>query len=281
MTDIYSAAAGIFRDSDAVIIVASNGLSMSEGLRLFARDVTFTDMFPELVEKHGVHSIIEALFCPTMSTSEEWGFWTRLIGRYSLDYRTSNTMRMLRDLVNGRDVFIVTTNGEGHFTSSGFANEQVFEVEGNWRTMQCSERCHDGMYPSLETVRELRWKESDCRIPVDTIPRCPKCGAAMRIRMQRDHAFVPDREASGRFQEFLERNLGRRLTVLELGVGSRNTIIKRPMMELVASTPRSRYVTINKGDLFIPHGMEDRSVGIDDLIDSALERILHNMGYDR
>lgn len=281
MTDAFSAAAEIVRDSDAVVIVASNGLSISEGLRLFARDGTFADMFPELAERHGVHSIIEALFCPTLSAGEEWGFWTWLIGRYSLDYRTSETMRMLRDLVEGRDVFIVTTNGEGHFTSAGFGEGQVFEVEGNWRTMQCSERCHDGIYPSLDTVRHLRWTESNCRIPEEEIPRCPRCGAAMRIRMQRDQAFVPDREASARFEAFLERNQGRRLTVLELGVGSRNTIIKRPMMELVASTPRSRYVTINKGDLFIPQGIDDRSVGIDDLIDSALERILHNMGYDR
>ena len=274
MTDVCSAAADVIRGSDAVIIVASNGLSISEGLKLFARDETFADMFPELVERHGVHSIIETLFCQTMSAGEEWGFWTRLIGRYSLDYRTSDTMRMLRDLVEGKDVFVVTTNGEGHFTSSGFGEGQVFEVEGNWRTMQCSERCHDGIYPSLDTIRHLRWIESDCRIPEEEIPRCPRCGAAMRIRMERDPAFVPDREASARFEKFLERNRGRRLTVLELGVGSRNTIIKRPMMQLIASTPDAGYVTVNKGDLYVPLEIRNRSVGIDDLIDHALEGIL-------
>ena len=278
MTDGCYAAAEIVRDSDAVVIVASNGLSISEGLRLFARDGTFADMFPELAERHGVHSIIETVFCPTLSAGEEWGFWTRLIGRYSMDYRTSETMRMLRDLVEGRDVFIVTTNGEGHFTSAGFGEGQVFEVEGNWRTMQCSERCHDGIYPSLDTVRHLRWMESDCRIPEKEIPRCPRCGAAMRIRMQRDRAFVPDSEASARFEAFLERNRGRRLAVLELGVGSRNTIIKRPMMQLVASAPNIRYITVNKGDLYIPLEIQGRSVGIDDLIDRALEGILRCLG---
>ena len=278
MNDGCAAAAEIIRDSEAVIVVASNGLSMSEGLGLFARDEAFADMFPELVARHGVRSIIEAVFCPAMSEEEEWGFWTRLIGRHSLDYRTSGTMGMLRELVGGKDVFVITTNGEGHFTSSGFAEEQVYEVEGNWRTMQCSKRCHDGIYPSVDTVRRLRGIESDCRIPAEEIPRCPGCGAAMRIRMQKDPAFVPDRRASERFGDFLERNTGRRLAVLELGVGSRNTVIKRPMMQLVASTPDARYITVNKGDLFIPAGIRDRSVGIDDLIDPALAGILRHMG---
>ena len=186
-------------------------------------------------------------------------------------------MRMLGNVVGGKDVFIVTTNGEGHFASAGFGEGQVYEVEGNWRTMQCSRRCHEGIYPSLETVKGLRWRDSGCRIPIESIPRCPRCGATMRIRMQADSLFVPDTNAAKSFQAFLDRNSGRRITVLELGVGSRNKLIKKPMMDLVASLPDARYVTVNTGDVYIPDGIADRSVGVDDLITPALKRILENM----
>ena len=69
MSDCYSTAAEAIHESEAVIIVASNGLSISEGLNLFARDEGFTDMFPELVDRHGVRSIISSDGTPSTTRS--------------------------------------------------------------------------------------------------------------------------------------------------------------------------------------------------------------------
>ncbi len=45
-------------DVDSILIGASNGLLIFEGLRLFAEDRNFAEMFPETVQRYWVRSII-------------------------------------------------------------------------------------------------------------------------------------------------------------------------------------------------------------------------------
>lgn len=38
---------------------------------------------------------------------------------------------------------------------SGFDPERIYEIEGNWLTMQCSHACHDTLYPSLDLAERM------------------------------------------------------------------------------------------------------------------------------
>ena len=62
--------------------------------------------------------------------------------------------------------------------------------------MQCARPCHDTLYSSLEVAEKLS-------------------------------------AAQARFQNFLKTYHGKKLVVLELGIGWRNQLIKAPMMRLV------------------------------------------------
>ena len=65
------------------------------------------------------------------------------------------------------------------------------------------------------------------------------------------------------FQKFLNRYHGKKLEVLELGVGWRNQLIKAPLMRLVASEPGATYVTINLGEVYIADNIQEKSFGLD------------------
>lgn len=156
----------------------------------------------------------------------DWAIWAGLIGRHCLDYKVTDVMRDPVSIVSGKDCFMVTTNGEDHFTTAEFDESRVCELEGDWRMMKCAHRCHDTVYPSLGCVSDLRHMVVDGEVPVSELSRCPRCDGSMRIRMQADGSFLPDRKAEPRLAGFIERNSGGRIVALELGTGIHNRVIK-------------------------------------------------------
>lgn len=251
-------------DADAILVGASNGLSISEGLHLFADNQAFTDLFGDVREKYHLRSIL-ACMCANWPTEEvKWSFWARLIGHYCLVYTPTPLMRDLAALIAGKDYFVVTSNGEGHFARCGFREENIFEIEGSWLAMQCAKACHETLYPTEEPVRAmLASLQKSGRIGEELIPKCPVCQGPMRVHVATDEHFLPDRDGNRRLQGFLERGHNKRLCVLELGIGSRNRLIKAPLMRLMASLPMASYVTINLGDIHIAEDIRDRSIGLD------------------
>lgn len=180
-------------------------------------------------------------------------------------------MRDLAALLAGRDHFIVTSNGEGHFARCGFREENIFEIEGNWLAMQCAKACHEKLYPTEEPVRAmLASLQKSGRIGEELIPKCPVCQGPMRVHVATDEHFLPDRAGNRRLQGFLERVRDKRLCVLELGIGSRNQLIKAPFMRLVASLPKASYVTINLGEICIADNIRDRATGLDGALNDII-----------
>ena len=72
------------------------------------------------------------------------------------------------------------------------------------------------------------------------------------------------------FQNFLKIYHGKKLVVLELGIGWRNQLIKAPMMRLVAGEPNATYVTINLGEIYIADNIKEKSFGLDGRLDELL-----------
>ena len=236
-------------DADAILVGASNGLSISEGLHLFADNKAFQELFGDVREKYHLHSIL-ACMCANWPTEEEkWSFWARLMGHYYFSYTPTPLMRDLAVLIAGKDHFVVTSNCEGHFARCGFEEERIFEIEGNWLFMQCAKACHETLYKTEDTVRTMLVSlQKFGRIKKELIPRCPACQGPMQIHAATDEHFLPDRDGNERLSTFLERVRDKRLCVLELGIGSRNQLIKAPLMRLVANEPNATYVTIG-GDM--------------------------------
>jgi len=59
----------------------------------------------------------------------------------------------------------------------------------------------------------------------------------------------------------------------ELGIGWRNQMIKVPLMRLAANEPHAFYAAFNRGEMYIPQEIADKSVGIDGDIAVALAQL--------
>lgn len=119
-------------EADAVLIGAGNGLSITEGLHLFADNQAFEDLFGDLKQRYGIRCILQGMGARWPSEEEKWGFWSRLAHHYCGSYRETQVMADLKKIVGEKDYFVLTSNGEGHFERCGFAPEKICEAEGNF-----------------------------------------------------------------------------------------------------------------------------------------------------
>ncbi len=265
------------KGADAILIGASNGLSITEGLHLFADNGAFEYLFGDFKQKYGLRCILQGAGARWPFEEEKWAFWSRLIHHYCGQYEPTQVMEDLKAIVGRKDYFIVTSNGEGHFEMSGFAPERIYEIEGNWLTMQCAAACHDTLYPTLELAETLAATERDGRVPTELVPHCPRCGGPMRVHMVGEN-YIPDDAARERFGSFLEEYHGKKLLVLELGIGWRNQLIKAPLMRLVAREPEAAYVTVNLGEVYIAEDIRDKSFGLDGPLSDMLSALREACG---
>ena len=90
--------------------------------------------------------------------------------------------------------------------------------------------------------------------------------------------YIPDDAARERFEAFLEECRGKKLLVLELGIGWRNQLIKAPLMRLVAREPEAAYVTVNLGEVYIAEDIREKSFGLDGPLSDVLSALREACG---
>ena len=211
MTEIQQAAQAI-KDADALLIGASNGLSIAEGYHIFANNEMFRRQFGDFQQKYGIRSVIEGCFFHYPCEADRREFLHRLIQYWVTDYRPSQVMKDLLAVVGDKDYFILTSNADTHLELSGFAPSKVFEIEGTFENIVLNT-------PIVDKSREAN--------------------------------------------AFIDRYHGKRLVILELGIGSRNRLIKLPLMQLAAHEPQAVYITLNLAqELYIPDEIAEKSIGL-------------------
>jgi len=200
-------------EADALLIGASNGLSIAEGYHIFANNAMFHHQFGDFQERYGVRSVIDGCFFryPDENTRQE--FFRRLVQYWVKDYRPSQVMKDLLAIVEGKDYFILTTNADTHLELSGFDPDRVFELEGTF---------------------------------------------------EQALAGKPIEDKNRQVQDFITQCHGRRLVLLELGIGRNNRLIKQPLMQLAAGEPHATYITLNLApELYIPESIAPKSIGLE------------------
>jgi NAD-dependent SIR2 family protein deacetylase len=129
MTPLNNAKA-LLDDADAVLVSASNGLSISEGVNIFANDQNFKDHFGDF-EKYGIHNILQGAMGQLQGETKE-KFHAALDQYLRKDYVPSRAMLALKDLLGSKPYFILTLTADDHFRLAGLNPERIWELEGNF-----------------------------------------------------------------------------------------------------------------------------------------------------
>lgn len=200
------------QEAEAIIIGASNGISISEGYNIFADNEMFRLQFGDFRERYGIRNVLDGIFSENMNSESRKSFLERLVKLWTEDYKPSAVMRNLYSLVKEKPYFILTTNADEHLEEAGFDPEKVWEIEGTFRT----------------TLRN-----------------------------------EPPVNRNEDFNKFISQFNGKKIVFLELGIGSRNRIIKLPLMQLAYRQPKATYITLNlPHEIYIPEEIAEKSIAL-------------------
>lgn len=278
-TDSYesliSAAKELIKEADVVLIGAGAGASAAAGLTYSGK--RFTENFGEFIEKYGSHymsDMYSAGFYPFPSEEAKWGYWSKhaLLNRF--DPPALPLYQTLFEIVKNKEYFVLTTNVDHQFHKAGFAADRIFATQGDYGEIQCGRGCHAGVYEADKLFHEMDKVREDCLIPTGLVPKCPVCGGAMAMHLRCDNTFAEDEawhEAADRYADFLESMKGKRVVLLELGVGFNTPIIIRfPFEKMVRENENYSLIRLNMDEAFIPESFGNRAVSIGGDMEKAI-----------
>lgn len=255
------------RDAECVIIGAGAGASTAAGISMGGK--RFTDHFAEFIEKYGGYYMTDmyaAGFYPFPSEEAKWGYWSKSALLNQFDLPALPLYKELYDMVKEKEYFVLTTNVDHQFYKAGFDAERIFATQGDYGNIQCQKACHPKVYDAEELFRKMDAARKDCVIPSDLAPRCPVCGGKMEMNLRCDNYFVEDEqwhEAADRYAGFLECSKGKKVVLLELGVGFNTPIIIHfPFEKMMYENPSYRLIRLNMDEEAVPAGFGERAIGI-------------------
>ncbi|MDO4537499.1 MAG: hypothetical protein Q4B54_05000 [Coriobacteriales bacterium] len=251
--------------ADLVLIGASNGLDMAEGLNLFAPDAHFRNAYADLAQISGARSILEGFYLSHGDLAQRWAWQARFACREWLDYEPGPVLRPLHAFVADKSHFVITCNLNARFARAGFNPQLVLETEGSVSQLSCSAACCDELHPAASAMRALNASIAAGSVAPSLVPRCPQCGAPLTCAIDERRLQHPDVQLTQQLktlQELLARHHGRNIVVLELGVGLRNGVIKQLLAHAVRSEPSLTYAVFNYSQVVFPQGLEQHCIGI-------------------
>ncbi len=223
MTESFSRAAEILRESDALLITAGAGMGVDSGLPDFRGNEGFWNAYPpyrKLGRSFVEMANPEGFRC---DPSFAWGFYGHRLELYreTVPHDGFGILRRWAE-AKQKGAFVMTSNVDGHFQRAGFAEESIYEVHGSIHFLQCTRPCNGSGIWSADSFR-VDIDERAMRA-VGELPTCVNCGAVARpnILMFGDLAYLGDRneEQRLRLDRWLDEREDEKIAVVEMGAGT-------------------------------------------------------------
>ena len=256
-------------DADYILVGAGAGFSAAAGIEYSGK--RFEDNFKDFIEKYGLTDMYSSGFYPFKTPEEKWAYWARHVymNRYSVG--KTRLYEQLLGLVKDKDYFALTTNVDHQFWINGFEDERIFATQGDYGLFQCSQPCHEKLYPNRDFVFKAIEQTEDCRIPSELIAKCPVCGKEMALNLRVDNTFVEDEkwmEMYKNYSEYLEHvNEDKSIVFLELGVGFNTpAIIRYPFEQMTYDNPNTTLIRLNRSSAQAIPQNKDKTICFDESI---------------
>ena len=261
-------AAKLIREADYVLIGAGAGMSTAAGAEYGGK--FFEENFAEFQKIYGkgpyMQDMYSAGFYPFPDQESKWGYWSHQALLAGADLDVTPLHKTLLDALEGKKLFLLSTNADHQFEKAGLSVEKIFQTQGSYNLIQCKRGCHNKTYDAVELFRRMEQARQNGKIPSAFVPRCPVCGGDMAMNLRVDNCFVEDENwhaAEERFSRFLSACVNGKTVLLELGVGFNTpTIIRFPFEKLTRQHENVSLVRLSRSKAMVPASLGDRAVGI-------------------
>ena len=266
------------KQADYIIIGAGSGLSTAAGLEYSGEN--FKTNYKEFIEKYHFQDLYSASFYDFDSQEEKWAFFARMIKLNRYNEKPLKLYKELYEIVKNKEYFVLSTNVDGQFYNSGFDENKIFEVQGDYCYLQCENACHNKLYNNKNLVEKWIQNTKKCKIPSNLVMKCPVCGGNMDMNLRKDANFVQDKNwymMSQKYEEFLNKIQNKNVVLLEIGVGFNTPgIIRFPFEQLIATRKNTILIRINKDYPMPMLEIENKTISFDEDANKIIKDLREN-----
>ena len=220
MQEQISLLADAIKQADYILIGAGAGLSAAAGLS-FADEKLFRERYPYWAER-GRHSEYHMFSFRDWTIEQQWAYMADHIHRVRYEtpplplYQTLKTI--LEEKLSNKEYMILTSNVDRQFARNHFPVEKVFEYQGNYDNLCCTNQCSPEVWPFRPVMEPMiaSTNAKTASISAELIPHCPYCGAPLRLAF-RDYPSYDAEKAA--YQQWLRQSEQGMLCIIEIGVG--------------------------------------------------------------
>lgn len=234
-------AAELIADADALIIAAGAGMSVDSGLPDFrGTQGVWTALGSADAAKDGLHELLQGC-CFTANPRKAMQFYG-----HALDVCRQTTphqgYRLLFEWARKKThgSFVYTSNVDGQFQATGFAEARILECHGSIHHFQCARPCSPQIWLANEFDRSMPTAHPA------KLPRCPRCGGPARpnVLLFSDPAWLVSRTNAQRLRMEVWRSAPERPVVVEIGAG-----LALPSVRMFSESLRIPLIRINAHDV--------------------------------
>ncbi len=204
-------------------------------------------------------------------------FLQKMILQRGLDERWDRAYQTLREMLFGKNYFIVSLCLDDYLYGAGFDESKIVSPCGGFRMMQCNKNCAGKLsdMPEKDYEAVLRYYRGEEALVSLEEPVCELCGEKLRFNQLGVERYAQEGylEQWNRYTKWLQGTVNKELCILELGAGMAYPGIVRFPFEKVAYYNQKAFMYRVHPHLFqLGEEIADRGQAVaDDPIDFLLK----------
>ncbi len=202
--------------ADYILMGAGAGLSAAAGLS-FADEQLFARRYPYWAAR-GRHSEYHMFSFRDWTDAQQWSYMADHIHRVCEETPPLPLYQTLKAILQDKNYYIITSNVDRQFLRNQFPPERLFEHQGSYDLLCCTEHCTADAWPFTPDCERMlqHINAEDMSVLPEYLPICPHCGKPARLAF-RDYPQYEEEKA--RYQQWLKQSEDGRLCIIEIGVG--------------------------------------------------------------
>jgi len=269
MDKLISEAADAIAQADTLFISAGAGMGVDSGLPDFRGDEGFWKAYPLLKDENLSFQDLANPYWFREDPRRAWGFYGQRFNLYK-SAEPHQGFEILKKWAERKEieVFVFTSNVDGHFQKAGFPENSIYECHGSINYLQCSECCTNEIWACEHLDFEV---DQERLIANGNLPSCPYCEEIARpnILMFGDASWLSKRSVAPNrlYGKWKATNADAKIVTIELGAGKAVPTVRyaSELMagELIRINPRDS--DGHKKTISIPLGALEALIAIDSM----------------
>ncbi|BAW18375.1 deacetylase SIR2 [Mycoplasmopsis bovigenitalium] len=268
----------LISQADAIVLGIGSGMTAADGIGYTGK--RFQENFSDFIKAFGFLDMLQASVYHFDDIQNYWAFHSRFMKLNYFDQQPSQSFINLKQYLADKNYFIITTNSDNALEAAEFDEQKIFYIQGKYNLLQCEKMCHNQRYSNDAAVYQMIEKQSNMKVPLDLIPRCPKCNSFLEVNKRlKEKGMVEDQQffdEKARYESFIEKYKDKKILFWEIGVGySTPMLIKHPFWLMTEQIPKAQYLAMNNRVYRLPQQIRSKTIvetnDIKDSIASLLE----------